>query len=93
MSNIYKQQPFRSFNTDLQTRRGGYRPGTIGVSDVQGRMPHFDRPGNNPLRMGAGVSSMTARPFRSGTLTPADFNIYSKQSEADLYANLYRKRG
>ena len=93
MSNIYKQQPFRSFNTDLQTRRGGYRPGTIGVSDVQGRMPNFDRPVKNPLRMGAGVSSMTARPFRSGTLTPADFNIYSKQSEADLYANLYRKRG
>ena len=56
-------------------------------------MPNFDRPGKNPLRMGAGVSSMTARPFRSGTLTPADFNIYSKQSEADLYANLYRKRG
>ena len=93
MSNIYKQQPFRSFNTDLQTRRGGYRPGTLGVSDVQGRMPNFDRPGKNPLRMGAGVSSMTARPFRSGTLTPADFNIYSKQSEGDFYANLYRKRG
>jgi len=93
MSNIYKQQPFRSFNTDLQTRRGGYRPGTIGVSDVQGRMPNFDRPGKNPLQMGAGVSSMSARPFRSGTLTPASYNIYRTESESNLYANLYRKRG
>lgn len=93
MSNIYKQQPFRSFNTDLATRRGGYRPGTIGVSDVQGKVPNFDRPGKNPLSMGAGVSSMSARPFRSGALTPADFSIYSKQDESNLYANLYRKRG
>jgi hypothetical protein len=93
MSNIYKQQPFRSFNTDLQARRGGYRPGTIGVSQIQGKMVNYSRPGSNPLQMGAGVSSMSARPFRSGTLTPADYNIYQKESEHNLYANLYRKRG
>ena len=93
MSNIYKQQPFRSFNTDLQARRGGYRPGTIGVSQVQGKMLNYNRPGSNPLSMGAGVSSMSARPFRSGTLTPADYSIYQKESEHNLYANLYRKRG
>lgn len=93
MSNIYKQQPFRSFNTDVNARRGGYRPGTIGVSNIQGAVFNPSRPGSNPLQMGAGVSSMSARPFRSGKLTPSDFNIYRKETEQDLYANLYRKRG
>lgn len=93
MSNIYKQRPFMSFNTDLNARRGGYRPGTIGVSDIQGKTYDMNRPGRNPLQMGAGVSSMSARPFRSGKLTPSDFNLYSRESEQNLYANLYRKRG
>lgn len=93
MSNIYKQGPFRSFNTDLNARRGGYNPGTIGVSNVQGKMVNYNRPGSNPLRMGAGVSSMSARPFRNGTLQPSDYNLYSRDSEQNLYANLYRKRG
>ena len=91
--NLYKQQPFRSFNTDGDARRGGYRPGTIGVSNIQGKTPNFNRPGSNPLQMGAGVSSMTGRPFVQGNLQPSDFNIYSRESEQDLYANLYRKRG
>lgn len=92
MSNIYKQQPFQSFNTDVNARRGGYRPGTIGVSNFQGKVFRADRPGSNPLSMGAGVSSMSSRPFRSGKLTPSDFNIYQKDTPQDLYANLYRKR-
>ena len=92
MSNLYSQRPFRSFNTDVNARRGGYRPGTIGVSSFQGKVLNVDRPGRNPLSMGAGVSSMSARPFRSGKLTPSDFNIYRKDTPEDLYANLYRKR-
>jgi hypothetical protein len=90
-NNLYGQQPFRSFNTDVNTRRGGYRPGTIGVSNIQGKTMDMNRPGINPLQMGAGVSSMSARPFMSGTLQPQDYNIYARETGQNLYGNLYRK--
>jgi hypothetical protein len=90
--NPYVGSHFRSVNTELITgkRTGGYRPGNIGVSEFQGKVLNYDRPGVSPLRPGAGVSVMQNRPASTRPLNTASYSLYSKSPENALYANLYR---
>lgn len=89
--NLYQQQPFTSFNTDVQARRGGYRPGTIGVSNIQGKILNYNAPPKAPLSMGAGVSVMRQRPVVANALNPEAYNLYSQEPTVQgLFKNLYR---
>jgi hypothetical protein len=88
--NIYSQSQFRGVNTDLNQKRGGYRPGRIGVSDFQGKMLNYNRPGMNPLPVGAGVSVMTRQPAQRTNLQPGDYSLYKKDDTKNLYKNLYK---
>ncbi len=88
--NPFSGSTFRPVNTDLQNRRGGYRPGTIGVSNMQGKTLNYSRPGVNPLQAGAGVSQIR-RPAASVTLLrPERFNLYQREPVSGLYSNLYK---
>jgi len=90
--NPYEDSTFRGANLDLLkgVKRGGYRAGTIGVSDFQGKIPNFNRKGNNPLKAGAGVSQMTSKPSVNTTLKSEAFNLYAKEPVKSLYANFYK---
>jgi hypothetical protein len=88
--NIYEQSKFRPVNTDVDAKRGGYRPGRIGVSDFQGKMLNYNRPGVNPLPLGAGVSPMTQRPQQMTKQDPGAYNLYKKEPIGDLYKNFYK---
>lgn len=94
MNNPFDGSNFRGFNTEklVPTRRGGYNPGTIGVSQFQGRMLNYARPGQNSLRPGAGVSVMTRIPRQMTVMTPEQYNIYRKDTptQAQLFGNLYK---
>jgi len=92
-NNPYESSTFRGANVDLLkgVKRGGYRAGTIGVSDFQGRVPNFNRKGNAPLKSGAGVSAMTSRPSVNTTLKPSAFSLYAKEPVRSLYNNFYKK--
>ena len=87
--NPFEGSTFRPVNTDLQNRRGGYRPGTIGVSNFQGKTLNYSRPGVNPLRMGAGVSTMRNRP-QATLMQPNAYNLYKREPVSALYSNLYK---
>lgn len=88
--NINKPTPFRGFNTDLNTKRGGYKPGRIGVSDFQSKVLNYNRPGQNSLPVGAGVSVMTQKPAARNVLNPSDFDLYKKEPISDVYRNFYK---
>jgi hypothetical protein len=88
--NLYKSSPFRGVNTDLNQKRGGYKPGRIGVSDFGSKTLDYNRPGQNSLPTGAGVSVMTTKPAQVSNLDPADFNIYQKEPVNSLYRNFYK---
>ena len=93
--NPYEASTFRGANMDLLegVKRGGYRAGTIGVSDFQGKVLNYNRRGFDPLKAGAGVSVMTSRPTVKNILKPSSYNLYAKSPESALYSNFYRKRG
>ena len=88
--NIYKPSPFRGFNTDLNAKRGGYKPGRIGVSDFPSKVLNYKRPGQNSLPTGAGVSVMTTKPAARTILDPSDYNLYKKEGTSNLYGNFYK---
>jgi len=88
--NPFEGSTFRPVNTDLQNRRGGYRPGTIGVSNFQGKTLNYSRPGVNPLRPGAGVSVMAQRPQQGTVMQPEQYNLYRREPVNALYSNLYK---
>lgn len=88
--NPFEGSTFRPVNTDLQNRRGGYRPGTIGVSNFQGKTLNYSQPGRNPLQAGAGVSSMTRRPQQATLMQPNAYNLYKQEPVNALYSNLYK---
>ena len=92
-NNPYENSTFRGANIDLLkgVKRGGYKAGTIGVSDFQGKVPNFNKRGNNPLQAGAGVSQMTSKPSVNNTLKASAFNLYAKEPVQSLYKNFYKK--
>ena len=89
--NLYQQQPFSSFNTDVDTRRGGYRAGTIGVSNIQGKTLNYNAPALNPLKMGAGVSTMRQRPVSANLLQPETYSLYKQEPVSAAFSNFYKK--
>lgn len=93
-NNPYVGSTFRGANTDILkgTKRGGYRAGTIGVSDFQGKVLNYGKKGKPALIGGGGVSVMTSRPVSRGLVNPSSYTLYGKNVEADLYANMYRGR-
>jgi hypothetical protein len=91
--NLYQSATFRGFNTDVNTRRGGYNPGTIGVSRIQGKVLNYSAPALQPLQQGAGVSVMRNRPVSATILNPASYSLYSRTPEQKLYSNMYRYQG
>jgi len=93
-NNPFEGSTFRGANSDLLkgVNRGGYRAGTIGVSDVQGKVLNYSARGNSGLLGGAGVSPMTTKPVSRGLLNPSSFSLYAKNTEANLYGNIYRGR-
>lgn len=93
MSNIYENAKFRGFNTDLNQQRGGYRPGTIGVSQIQGKTLNYNAPAQAPLQAGAGVSVMRSRPVSANLLQPESYSLYAKSPETALYSNMYNYKG
>jgi len=93
MNNIYQNARFRGFNTDLNQQRGGYRPGTIGVSQIQGKTLNYSAPPQSPLQAGAGVSVMRNRPVSAYLLQPENYSLYSKSPETSLYSNMYNYKG
>ncbi len=93
MNNIYQNAKFRGFNTDLNQRRGGYAPGTIGVSQIQGKTLNYNAPAQAPLNSGAGVSVMRSRPVSTSLLQPESYSLYAKSPESSLYDNMYNYRG
>ena len=88
--NPFEGSTFRPVNTDLQNRRGGYRPGTIGVSNIQGKTLNYSRRGVNPLRAGAGVSTMSQRPQQATLMRPEQYSLYKREPVNSLYSNLYK---
>jgi hypothetical protein len=94
MNNPFDGSQFKGFNTDLLVaqRRGGYKPGTIGVSQYPSRVMQYGRPGVNPLPAGAGVSTMTRVPQRITVMRPQTYSLYTKDKEsaADVFKNWYR---
>ena len=92
-SNPFESSTFRGANTDLLkgVKRGGYKAGTIGVSDFLGAVPNFNRRGRNPLKAGAGVSQMTSKPSVNTTLKTSAYNLYAQEPVQKLYANFYKK--
>jgi len=92
--NPYDGSTFKGFNTEaiIPQRRGGYKPGTIGVSQFQGRVPNFNKPGSNPLLPGAGVSTMTRVPTQSALLNPELYSLYQREpiGQRQLYGNFYK---
>ena len=93
-TNPFEASTFRGVNMDLLkgVKRGGYRAGTIGVSDFQGKVLNYQRRGFDPLKAGAGVSTMTARPTVKTVLKPSSYDLYAKSPESALYSNFYRQR-
>jgi len=93
-NNPYVGSTFRGANTDILkgTKQGGYRAGTIGVSDFQGKILNYKRHGKQALHGGAGVSVMTSKPVSRGLLNPQSYSLYGKTTESNLYDNMYRGR-
>jgi len=88
--NPFEGSTFRPVNTDLQNRRGGYRPGTIGVSNFQGKTLNYNRRGVNPLRAGAGVSVMRQPSQQTTLMRPEQYSLYKQEPVNSLYSNLYK---
>jgi hypothetical protein len=78
--NLYQSATFRGFNTDVNTRRGGYNPGTIGVSRIQGKVLNYSAPALQPLQQGAGVSVMRNRPVSATILITASILALQNRS-------------
>jgi hypothetical protein len=53
-------------------------------------MLNYNRPGVNPLPLGAGVSPMTQRPQQTTKQDPGAYNLYKKEPIGDLYKNFYK---
>jgi hypothetical protein len=92
--NPHEGSTFKGFNTSLLVpqRRGGYKPGTIGVSQFQGRVLNYNRPGSNPLQGGAGVSTMTRVPGQSSLMNPETYSLYKREPSGAVqgFGNLYK---
>ena len=93
-NNPYEGSTFRAVNSDLLkgVSRGGYRAGTIGVSDFQGKVMNYNKPAEKAILGGAGVSVMTAKTVSRGLLNPQSYTLYAKKTEKNLFNNLYRGR-
>jgi hypothetical protein len=83
---------FGSVNTDLLrgSRRGGYRAGSIGVSQVRGATLNYNRPGQRSLQLGAGVSVLNAKRSQTRQINPADYDLTAKVVKGNPYGTFYR---
>jgi hypothetical protein len=83
---------FGSVNTDLlrQTRRGGYRAGSIGVTQMRGATLNYQRPGQRSLQLGAGVSVLNPKRAQTRRINPADYDLTAKAVKDNPYGTFYR---
>ena len=94
MKKHLKANQFTGFNCDLidgktmSSRPGAVKLGASGVSKMTGFSANYNRPGSNPLRGGAGVSSMTLGSAPAAPLDDRSYSLYTK-GYADVKQTMY----
>lgn len=94
MKKNLKSNQFSGFNTELidgkshSQRPGKVKLGASGVSKMSGFSADYNRPGSNPLRGGAGVSTMSMGTAPAQPLSDKAYSLYTK-GYADVKDTMY----